>query len=113
MLVASLGFRSEALARANDFLNWPRLDEVSCLILDVLMPGMTGLELQRRLAPMRPGLPIIFVTGHAKEHEEKLAMSLGAVAVLRKPVAEAILLNTLRGVLYPGAAVETAPNRQF
>ncbi|MDB6169497.1 MAG: putative two component response regulator [Verrucomicrobia bacterium] len=99
MLVQSFGFRAEAFARAEDFLKWPLLDETSCLILDVLMPGITGLELQRLLKWTRPRLPIIFITAHAKEHEEKQAINTGAVAVLRKPVTEILLLNTLRAAL--------------
>jgi FixJ family two-component response regulator len=102
MLVTSFGFRSEAFARAKDFLTWGRLDEVSCLILDVLMPDMNGIELQRQLSRTRPRLPIIFITARAKEHEERQAMSAGAVAVLRKPVADDVLLNTIRRALDRG-----------
>ena len=96
MLVTSLGFRSEAFARARDFLESPILDEVSCVILDVLMPDMSGLEVQRRLARTRPRLPIIFITAHGKERYEEQAMAAGAVAMLRKPVTEGVLLQTLR-----------------
>jgi FixJ family two-component response regulator len=99
MLLTSLGFRSEAFARARDFLESPLLDEVSCLILDVLMPDMGGLELQRQLARTRPKLPIIFITAHAKERNEAQAMAAGAVAVLRKPVTEGILLQALRSAM--------------
>jgi FixJ family two-component response regulator len=110
MLVTSFGFRSEAFAGAQDFLNWPLLDEASCLILDVLMPGMNGLELQRQLTRARPRLPIIFVTAHAKEHEATQAMNAGAFAVLRKPVPESILLKTLSAALYPGVIPGSGPN---
>jgi FixJ family two-component response regulator len=99
MLVASFGFRAEAFARAQDFLTGPWLGETSCLILDVLMPDMNGLELQRRLARLCPSLPIIFITAHAGEQAGRQAMIAGAVAVLRKPVAEGVLLNTLRMAL--------------
>ncbi len=101
LLVSSFGFRSEAFASARDLLDSPRLGEASCLILDVFMPDMNGLELQQRLSHLRPCLPIIFITARANEHEERQAMNSGAAAVLRKPVAEGILLNTLRTVLYP------------
>ena len=113
LLVASLGFRSEAFARAEDFLNSPLLDEASCLILDVLMPGMNGLELQRQLMRIRPCLPIIFITAHAKQHEETQAMNAGAFAMLRKPVAEEILLSALRTVLNPDALKGALPIRNF
>jgi FixJ family two-component response regulator len=113
MLVTSFGFRSEAFARARDFLAWPRRDEVSCLILDVLMPDMNGLEVQRELSRTRPRPPIIFITARAKEHEEKQAMNAGAVAVLRKPVAADILLNTIRRALEPGTSQEAGSIFEF
>ena len=99
MLVTSLGYRSEAFARAREFLESPVLDEASCVILDVLMPDMGGLELQRQLARTRPWLPVIFITAHATERDESLAMAAGAIAVLRKPVTEEILLQALRSAL--------------
>jgi FixJ family two-component response regulator len=103
MLLSSFGFRTDAFASARDLLNCPWLGEISCLILDVMMPEVNGLDLQRQLLRMHPGLPIIFITAHAREHEERQAMNSGAIAVLRKPVAEGILLGTLRSVLTGGA----------
>jgi FixJ family two-component response regulator len=102
MLIVSLGFRAEAFARAKQFLQWPLLGEASCLILDVCMPEMNGLELQRRLGRSHPHLPIIFITACAKEDEEKQVMGAGAVAMLRKPVPESILTETLRRALDSG-----------
>lgn len=99
MLVTSLGFRSVAFASAREFLESPRLAEVSCVVLDVLMPDMGGLELQRQLARTRPGLPIIFITADAKERDEAHAMAAGAVAMLRKPVSEESLLEALHSAL--------------
>ena len=96
MLVISLGFRSKAFACAREFLESPLLYDISCVILDVLMPDMGGLELQRQLARARPGLPVIFITARANERDEAQAMAAGAVAVLRKPVTEGILLQALR-----------------
>jgi FixJ family two-component response regulator len=103
MLVTSLGFRSEAFARAREFLESSVPDEASCAILDVLMPDMGGLELQRQLARTRPWLPVIFITAHATERDESQAMAAGAVAVLRKPVTEGVLLEALRLALNPKA----------
>jgi FixJ family two-component response regulator len=103
MLVNSFGFRAEAFGSAKDVLSWPLLGEASCLILDVVMPEMNGLELQRQLMQTHPRLPIIFITAHAKEDEERQAMSAGAVAILKKPVADDILLDTLRRALSSGA----------
>jgi FixJ family two-component response regulator len=99
MLVNSFGFRTETFASAKEVLKWPRLGEASCLILDVFMPEMNGLELQRQLTRTHPRIPIVFITAHANEAEEKQAMTAGAVAMLRKPVADCILLSTLRRAL--------------
>lgn len=99
MLVNAFGFRTAAFASAKDFLQWRMIDDTACLILDVSMPEIGGLELQRRLKRTHPDLPIIFITALAKDHEERQAVEAGAVAVLRKPVAENILLNTLQSVL--------------
>ena len=104
MLVDSFGFQSVAFASAQDFLEWSRLEEVSCLILDVCMPGMNGLELQRKLRQTQPHLPIIFLTACAKEADEQQALTAGAVAMLRKPVADGILFETLRRALELGTA---------
>jgi FixJ family two-component response regulator len=109
LLVGCFGYRAEAFARARDFLHSPRLEEVSGLILDVVMPEMNGLELQRELARIRPGLPIIFVTAHAQERDERQALAGGAIAVLKKPVPAGALLGALRAALpadQPGAAGE-------
>jgi FixJ family two-component response regulator len=99
MLVNSFGFRAETFASAKDVLKWPRLGEASCLILDVFMPEMSGLELQRQLMRTHPRIPIVFITAHASEDEERQAMSAGAVAMLRKPVADGLLLSALRRAL--------------
>lgn len=99
MLVTSLGFRSEPFACAREFLESPLLGEVSCAILDVLMPDMGGLELQRQLARTRPWLPVIFITARANERDEAQAMAAGAVTMLRKPVTETTLLQALRSAM--------------
>lgn len=99
MLVNSFGFRAEALASAKALLQWPGLDEASCLILDVFMPDMSGFELQRRLRWIHREIPIIFITAHATEENERHALGAGAVALLKKPVADDILLAALRRAL--------------
>jgi FixJ family two-component response regulator len=108
MLINSFGYRAEAFASAQEILNWPRLDEAACLILDVFMPEMNGLELQRRLRRTHPHVPIIFITAHAKEEEERQALSAGAIAMLRKPVPEGILIETLRRALRGDLPVSSA-----
>ncbi|MDB6094412.1 MAG: response regulator receiver protein [Verrucomicrobia bacterium] len=101
MLVNSFGFRTEAFASAREVLNWPLLGDAACLILDVFMPGMNGLELQRQLGQTHPHIPIIFITAHAKEEDERHALRAGAVAMLRKPVADDVLFEALRRALDP------------
>lgn len=97
-LVRAHGFRTEAFESAEAFLADGGA-EVACVLLDVRMPGLGGLELQRRLADSRPRLPIVFLTALATEEEERQARAAGAVDVLRKPVAKDTLLRVLRTVL--------------
>lgn len=97
-LIRSLGHRAEAFGSAEDFLDSGRAAETACLILDVRMPGMDGLELQRRLAASNPPLPIVFITARASEEEERRARQAGAVDFLRKPVPKEALLRVLRTV---------------
>ena len=104
MLVNSFGYRAEVFSSPKELLHWPLLGETACLILDVFIPEMNGLELQRQLRRTHPLIPIIFITAHAKEDEERQAMSAGAVAMLRKPVADGILLNVLRQVFDSAAS---------
>ena len=99
MLVQSFGFRAETFARANDLLQWAELARASCLILDVVMPEMNGFELQRVVRIGYPRLPIIFITAHASPENERCALNSGAIALLRKPVADDLLLRTLRQAL--------------
>jgi FixJ family two-component response regulator len=101
MLVNSFGFRAEAFGSAQEVLKWPLLNEAACLILDVCMPGMNGLELQRQLGKSHPHIPIIFITAQAKEEDERQAMRAGAIVMLRKPVAESVLFDALRRALDP------------
>ena len=95
-LLGTFGFRADAFASAQAFLDSGRLQDTACLILDVRMPGMDGLELQRWLARNHRRLPIIFVSGHASAEEEARAMQAGALAFLRKPVSPQDLLSALR-----------------
>ena len=98
-LIDSFGFRSKSFASAREFLNSRHVEEVSCLILDIRMPEMDGLELQHRLAETNKRVPIVFVTAHANDSEEKRAMEGGAVAVLHKPVSEVALFNAIQAAL--------------
>lgn len=98
-LIRSLGMRAEAFFSGEDLLNCGRTAEASCLILDVRMPNIDGLELQRRLNETRPSVPIIFFSAYASKEEEDQALRSGAVAFLRKPVSKDTLLLAIRKAL--------------
>ncbi len=98
-LIRSFGFRTEAYASAQEFLESSLVDKCACLILDMRMPRIDGLELQRRLVAMHPFLPIIFFTAHGNEEEEERALRVGASAFLRKPVSAEILLQAIQNAL--------------
>src|SRR5882724_8686144 len=103
-LIHSLGYRAEAFGSAEEFLDSGQATETSCLILDVRMPGIDGLGLQRRLAGSEPPIPIVFITARASEEEERRALRAGAVAFLRKPVDKEALLRVLGAVLERSAS---------
>src|SRR5436190_9219785 len=98
-LLRSSGFRSEAFASAEEFLNSQSAGETACLILDLRMPGMNGLELQRRLAQNGNPVPVIFLTAHASEEDERSGLRAGAVRFLRKPISKEALLTAIRDAL--------------
>jgi FixJ family two-component response regulator len=98
-LVRSFGFRAEAFASGEELLESELVIETACLLLDVRMPGMDGLEVQRRLAERGLGIPIVFITGRASEDEERRAWAAGAVEFLRKPVDTATLLRVLQQII--------------
>jgi len=98
-LLRCCGLRAEAFASAEEFLQSGRVAETACLLLDVRMPGMDGLELQRRLSETRQLIPIIFQSARASEDEERRALRAGAANFLRKPVSKEALLHAIRAVL--------------
>ena len=87
-LVTSLGYTVEDFASAADFLASPRLSETACLIADVHMPAMTGVELYRHLVDVGHPIPTILVTGQPDNGERARALNDGVVCYLRKPVDE-------------------------
>ncbi len=95
-LLRGAGFRVEELASAEEFLAARRLDATGCLVLDLQMPGVDGLELQRRLNEPGPGLPIVFLTGHGDIPASVRAMKAGAVDFLTKPFQDEDLLGAVR-----------------
>jgi FixJ family two-component response regulator len=94
-LIESMGFGVEEFSSAEDFLNSERSHGSDCLILDVRMPGLSGLELQRRLAADNKNVPIVFITAHYSEEERTKAMEAGAVDYLSKPFAEQDLISAI------------------
>ena len=100
-LVRSFGFRAQAFLSAQEFLDSGLVAETSCLILilDLRMPGMDGLELQRNLASANRRVPIIFISGRANEEEQVQAIAEGAVAFLTKPFSEDELFSAIRAAL--------------
>src|SRR5713226_9004367 len=98
-LLRSSGFRAEAFASAEEFLNSGWAGETACVILDLRMPGMNGLELQRRLNQNGNPVPVIFLSAHASDEDERSALRAGAVQFLRKPTSKDALLNAIRDAL--------------
>jgi len=93
--IRSLGFSAGVFASAEEFLNSDYLRKSDCLILDVRMPGMNGLELQRQLVESQSGIPVIFITSHEDEVARLQALKDGAVDYLLKPFSEEALLNAI------------------
>ena len=98
-LLRSFKFNVKALASAEEFLNSYYVAETECLILDLRLPGISGLELQRQLISRNRRMPIIFVTAHGDETERNRALEAGAVAFLYKPFHEHDLLNAINSAL--------------
>jgi FixJ family two-component response regulator len=98
-LLESVGLRSESFGTAEEFLRSERPDAPSCLVLDVRLPGVNGLDFQRRLADTGIQIPIIFVTGHGDIPMTVKAMKSGAVEFLTKPFQDRDLLGAIRQAL--------------
>jgi FixJ family two-component response regulator len=98
-LIRCAGWRPETFASAQDFLARPRVRAPGCLVLDVSLPGLSGLGLQERIAADRMELPIIFITGHGDIPMTVQAMKGGAVEFLTKPFGDAALLSAIRQAL--------------
>jgi FixJ family two-component response regulator len=95
LLVISGGWKAETFASAEDFLAASRADVPNCLILDVALPSLNGLDLQERVVD-RPDMPIIFITGYGDVPTTVQAMKAGAVEFLTKPFCDDVLLNAIR-----------------
>jgi FixJ family two-component response regulator len=95
MLILSLGYTAETFASAEEFLESGRLCETKCLITDLQMPGMSGIELQSHLAAHGHGTPVIFVTAYPEESLRARALNAGAFGFLSKPFSEDALIACL------------------
>jgi FixJ family two-component response regulator len=98
LLIKNAGWQPELFASAHDFLCRPRAAVPSCLVLDVTLPGLNGLELQEQLAD-RTDMPIIFITGYGDVPMTVRAMKAGAVEFLTKPFRDDVLLNAIRDAI--------------
>jgi FixJ family two-component response regulator len=98
-LLKSAGLPSRAFASAEEFLNSGQQRQVGCLVADIRMPGMTGLELQARLNTEHCRIPTIFITAHGDEKMRMQALRAGAVEFLAKPFDDEALLESVRAAL--------------
>jgi FixJ family two-component response regulator len=95
-LIRSLGWQAETFASAQEFLDRPRTEAPSCLVLDLQLPGLSGLDLQKRMSEAGLETPIVFLTGHGNIPASVKAMKAGAIEFLTKPVDEQDLLNAIQ-----------------
>jgi FixJ family two-component response regulator len=104
LLIRNEGWQPETFASAQDFLDRPRIFAPSCLVLDVSLPGLNGLELQKLVAVERSDMPIIFISGHGDVPMTVQAMKAGAVEFLTKPFGDTALLSAIRQSLKRSSA---------
>ena len=105
LLIKFAGWQPETFASASEFLARPRTATPNCLVLDVSLPDLNGLELQKLIASERTDMPIIFITGHGDVPMTVQAMKGGAVEFLTKPFDDEVLLNAIRHAIRRSAAV--------
>jgi FixJ family two-component response regulator len=98
-LIRCAGWQPETFASAQEFLARPRVLAPSCLVLDVTLPGLNGLDLQKRVAADRTDMPIIFITGYGDVPMTVQAMKAGAVEFLTKPFSDDVLLGAIRNAI--------------
>jgi FixJ family two-component response regulator len=100
-LVRSLGYRSFTFASAEDFLESDHISDTSCVITDVQMPGLSGVELQTVLIARGARLPMIFITAFPEDRIRRCVLEAGAIGFLSKPFEEAVLIEHLHTALGP------------
>jgi len=107
-LISSVGFEVQLFASAEDFLDSDTLSQVDCAILDVRLPGISGLELQQQLAANGKSIPVIIITAQGDDKTQDQAVAAGAIAFLKKPVKEEVLLAALESALTRNAGEQVA-----
>jgi FixJ family two-component response regulator len=95
-LIRSLGWKTESFGSAQEFLASPRINAPTCIVLDLQLPGLSGLELQKQMSEAGVETPIVFLTGHGDIPASVKAMKAGAIEFLTKPVDEQDLLNAIQ-----------------
>lgn len=100
-LVRSLGYRSLTFASAEDFLDSDHVEDTSCVITDVQMPGLSGVELQSVLIARGARMPIIFITAFPEDRIRRSVLEAGAIGFLSKPFEESVLIERLEAALGP------------
>jgi len=101
-LLDSMGFHAEVFASGEAFLNSPDISHTDCLIADVRMPGMSGLQLQERLNAAKSSIPIIFISAHDDGDARARGLRAGAVDFLKKPFSEDALVRAISACLDKG-----------
>ena len=99
-LIRAAGYDVEVFSAAADYLVRDAPERPACLVLDIRMPGMTGVELQRTIEGTERGIPIVFITGHGDDVIREQSLAAGAVDVLYKPVDDQVLLAAIERALW-------------
>ena len=107
LLLRHEGWHVETFLSAQEFLDRPREFVPSCLVLDISLPGLNGLELQKRVLVERPDMPVIFITGHGDIPMTVQAMKAGAVEFLTKPIGDEALLGAIRSAIQRSRSLTT------
>lgn len=110
-LLREFGFAARAFSSGQEFLSSDAVGETRCLILDVAMPGMSGLDVQQELIRRRRAVPIIFITGQKNDEIRDQALRQGAVKFLYKPFSDSELLDAVNAALNYGGFVEQGHER--
>jgi FixJ family two-component response regulator len=102
-LMRSLGFDAEAFSSADDFLKFPHLNRTACLVTDIHMPGMSGLDLHRSLVALGENIPTVLITAYPNENVHTRGVGPDIVGYLAKPFGEQDLLKCIRSALARGS----------